>query len=763
MQMKSMVRQSSALAAGLLAILFPGFAALAQTPSRLNDGDEICFGGVLSYRVQIASRAATSRPKGVTLTLAPAAAGSGLEPIVIARFPFLISKTDATFARYRAAYPKQVEFLSRRQAHVFLKGGEPHIEDLASTNGTFLDGERLQERAVPLQDGMLLAFGGEHFVYRVGIDKAAAFEADDTRSGMLAGAGAAVEAKPANPGKTTFVAAPDSFLDIFCAETELAESAEAAGAAPAAALVATPEPAKVRKRGRVAAMVAELATVMAGGERKRVRRTLWSVVAALATLGAIGFGLSWWVRSERELKDMIERGEYAQAAIKADQALQRDPDAVELKALSTEAVLKAKVPEWLTKVSAHKFDDARAVAAELAAFGKRNPELLPLAGELEWLGSLEELVNVRGLDTPIRIYADEDKIAAVIERWNRDTRDHQRLLGRIASYVPQFNGPYAESLTRLRKLQSDATVYLGAIDRLKASIAGEMARDRPEGLQSVLKEYADKYPGLGGLDVVRQDLARYVDIKREARARKPGRLLSLMLKANFATPPFRDSVQAMRASGQLPSSATIDAYWRTTNAWRAGQVNPALAGLRAMVTGPWAEAAATELQRKQAVVEQFGALQSARAAADYADRLIAFRESLDADEDVYFARATQADLDQQKDKVVARAQGLTNRARTLWQEYRNGGAIEASQRIETSISNRFRAQARLLSEAKQAAQRGAEIYALLGVSGSDPSTAIRDEIKVEAQAQRSALIELRNVLDPALVRDKLALLGEAGE
>jgi pSer/pThr/pTyr-binding forkhead associated (FHA) protein len=733
---------------------------LAQTPSRLNDGDEICFGGVLSYRVQITSRAAAARTKGVTLTLTPAAEGSGLEPIVIARFPFLVSKTDAKFAHYRAAYPKQLEFLSRRQAHIFLKGGEPHIEDLASTNGTFLDGERLQERAVPLQDGMLLAFGGEHFVYRVGIDKA--FEADETRGGMPASAGVG-EGKPVNSGKTTFIAAPDSFLDIFCAETELAGSAEPASPAPAAALAATPEPAKARKRGRVATLVAELATVMAGGERKRVQRTAWTAVALLVALGAVGFGLSWWVRSERELKDMIERGEYAQAALKADQALQRDPDDVELKAASTEAALKAKVPKWLAKVGAGDFDGAKAVVAELAEFGKRNAELLPLAAELEWLGNLEQLVSSRGADAPIRIYADEDKIAAVIERWNRDTRDHQRSLGRIASYVPQFNGPYAESLTRLRKLQSDATVYLAAIERLKASIAADMARDRAENLQSVLKDFADKYPSLGGLDIVRLDLTRYVDIKRAARAREPGRLFSLMLKGSFVTPPFRDSVQAMTSNGQLPSASIVRQYEATTKAWKDGQVNQALAGLRNMVTGPWAEAAATELRRKQAVMDQFAALQSARTAPDYAERLIAFRESLDADEDVYFARSTQADLDLQKDKVVARAQSLTNRARALWQEYRSGGAIDASQRIETSISNRFRNQARLLSEAKQAAQRGAEIYALLGVTGSDPSAAIRDEINAEAQAQRSALLELRNVLDPALVRDKLSLLGESAE
>lgn len=736
---------------------------LAQTPSRLNDGDEVCFGGVLSYRVQIASRAAAARAHGTTLTLTPAAAGSGLEPIVIARFPFLVSKTDATFARYRAAHPKQLEFLSRRQAHIFLKGGEPQIEDLASTNGTFLDGERLQEHAVPLQDGILLAFGGEHFVYRVGIDKADAVDAGETRDGMAVAGGAAAQAVAANPGKTTFVAAPDSFLEIFCAETESAASAADERPAPAAAPAVSAQPARTRRRGRLATLVSELAAVAAGGERKRVRRNVSVFVALVASLVAVGLGLSWWVQSQRELKTLIERGEYAQAAREADRALARRPDDVELRSASTEAALRDKVPSWLARINARDFDGARSELAELTVYGKRNPELLPLAAELQWLADLEQLVSSRGPETPIRIYADEDRIAAVIERWNRDTREHQRSLARIASFVPQFSARYAEALTRLRKLQSDATVYLAAIDRLKASITAEMARDQPENLQAVLKDYADRYPGLGGLDTMRQDLARYIAIKREARARKPSRLLSLMSKARFATPPFRAAFQAMTSTAQLPSTEVVRQYEASTKVWRDGQSAEALAGLRAMATGPWAAAAATELQRKQTVVDQFAALQGARGAADYADRLIAFRESLDPDEDIHFMRATQADLDGQKDKVIARAQSLANRALVLWQDYRNGGAIDAALRIETSISSRFRSQASLLSEARQTAQRGAEIHALLGAPGSDPSAAIRDEINAEARLQRQALVELRNVLDAQLLRDKLLLLGDGGQ
>lgn len=729
--------------------------SVQHKPVRLGDGDEICFGGVLSYRVQITPRTAEARPQAFTLTLTPAAEGSRLEPIVIARFPFLVSKSDANFARYRATQPKQVEFLSRRQAHIFLKGGQACIEDLASTNGTFLDGERLQEHAVPLHDGMLLAFGGEHFVYRVGIDKGSAPDADGSRTGVPAPANASV-----NAGKTTFVAVPDSFLEIFCAESAAPEKPGADGAALVAE-APMPQPAKkTRSRGRAVSLMSELAAVLAGGgDRTRVRRTLWTVVALVAALTAVAFGLSWWVRAERELKNMIERGEYAQAATKADQALQRDPDDVALRALATESALKTHVPAWLSKVAARDFDGARAVLSTLNDLAKRNPELPPLVSELEWLGQLEQLVSSRGPDTPIRIYADEDRIAAVIETWNRDTREHQRSLGRIASLVPEFNVPYAAALTQLRKLQSDATVYLSAIDRLKTGLAADVSRDRAQELQPMLDEYAGKYPGLGGLDNLRQELARYLEIQREARARRPGRLLALLAQAEFTTPPLRDGIQAMTARGQLPSADVVRRYQTSTNAWKDGATGPALASLQAMATGPWAEAAATELQRKQAVLAQYAALQAARATSGYPDALIAFRESLDAQEDVFLARATQADLEQQKGKVAARAQALTSRAQVLWQEYRAKGAIDAAQRIETSISSGFRAQARLLADARQTAQRAAQMQALLGAAAAD-SSALRDEINAEAQLQRNALLDLRNVLDAELVKEKLSLLGE---
>ncbi|HEY2401156.1 MAG TPA: FHA domain-containing protein, partial [Steroidobacteraceae bacterium] len=152
---------------------------IGHEPCQLRDGDEICFGGSLSYRIQITPRV---RPEGsLTLKLTPESGDAGLETIVVSKFPLLVSKTDGIFGHYKSdeAHGPELKYLSRRHAHIYQKGDQAYIADLGSANGTFVDGERLQEQAVPLQDGALVAFGGKHFVYRVGIIRETGVEAAD--------------------------------------------------------------------------------------------------------------------------------------------------------------------------------------------------------------------------------------------------------------------------------------------------------------------------------------------------------------------------------------------------------------------------------------------------------------------------------------------------------------------------------------------------------------------------------------------------------
>jgi pSer/pThr/pTyr-binding forkhead associated (FHA) protein len=730
--------------------------AVREKSCELHDGDEIGLGGALSYRVQLAPRVTKPQRAGtlVSLTLTPERDDLGLQPIVIARFPFLISKIDEAFARYKDAYPHQVNYVSRRHAHIFLKGGAPFVEDLGSTNGTFVGGARLDEHAVELNDDSLLAFGGSHFVYKVSVQRQPESDPTLTKMGVPA-AGPAVAEVDAD--KTTFVAAADSFLDIFCIDPapqqdEVNDEAAQGGDDG-------PRPAKQRERGRAEIFLRELSKAFAGNDRRAAKRAMQWGIPVVALLAVIAIGLYLAGADERELKALVADGEYAQAASVADEYLARDPDDGALKALGTEALLKAQLPEWVASLRAGGFERAAALLAEMKTRASHNADAQALLGELEWIGQLEHFVVGRGgADAPIRIYADEEKIKALLQRWNDDPKSHQRALTQIAAQVPTFKDVYAEALTHLRRLESDESVYLAAIERLNASIATELAKDSPEALDTVLNEYAEKYPRLAGVDGLRKDLAQYIEIDREARARRLGPLLALLDKAQFSTPPFQEQFRKLGAT-RLPAPEVVRQYRAASQAWREGKAEEAFTGLQEIAAGPWADVAASQLGHKKAVLQQFKELQQARGSKGYDERLLAFYASLDAGEDAYFIRATEADVGAYRDKALGRARELVNRAEAKWRQYRNSGGIGGEQRLESGISGGFRSQARLLSEAQADAQQAARIYQLLNAEEAGQATKVRDEINAEADLQRRSLQELHLVLEPGLLKAKQALIG----
>lgn len=739
--------------------------ALRQRPSQLRDGDEVCFGRALCFKVHLEARAAAPwrASKLLSLTLTPQRSDLGLQPIVIRRFPFLVSKGDEIFSRYRENYPHQIDYLSRRHAHIFLKNGAPWVEDLGSTNGTFVAGKRLDEHARELHDGDLLAFGGHHFVYQVSLQKEAVSDPTVTRLRPLA----ASSAPGSGEDKTTFVAAADSFLDIFCIDPPPADEAAAEAAEPPAqaALEADGRGGKGKRR-KVVRFLSELRQALGGGERPPARRA-WRRGAGLAAgLGILVAGLVVMLylsgAPERDVQDLLDSGDYAQAAISAGQSLARQPDNPQLRALGSEALLKAKVPDWLALIKAREFARAAATVSAMQELGAHNADVLPLLGELDWLGSLEKFVAGNagaGSEAPIRIYADEETIGALLKQWDADPQAHQRAFTAIAAHVPEFRDWYPGALSHLRKLQSDVSVYLAAIERLKTAIGTALNRDHPETLEAILKDYAEKYPRLAGLDRLREDLRQYLEIDRQARARRLAPLSALLATARFSTPPFQARLEALKSSGRLPSPEVLGQYQAVAKAWREGATQPAFDGLQKMAAGPWADAAASEAAHKKMVVEQFAELQQARGSKAYDERLLAFYGVLDAEEDRYFIRATEAELAQIKDKALKRAQELLTRAQARWRQYRDNGAIEGAQRLDAVISNRFRTQASLLSDADDDARQATRIYAQLKVELPEPANTLQGAIRAEAELQRNSLLELSAVLEPALLKAKLALIG----
>lgn len=733
-----------------------------QKPRRLHDGDEITFGADLSYRVQVREGVCTPRhsAKLLSLTLSPEPPDLERQHIVIARFPFLISKADEMFSRHKEKFPFQVSYISRRHAHIFLKGEAPYIEDLGSVNGTFVNAKRLEEQAAPLQDGDIVAFGGTHFVYRIGLQWE--LESDPTLTKLVVPA-PSVASEPDNPDKTTFVAAADSFLDIFCVDQESeqddgsdSEQSRQPGEGNKAGDAGKP-------RGRLGILLAELGQAFADHEGPRARRAWWWGVPLVVALGIVALVLGFRGASERELKDLITRGEYGQATVLANQYLEREPDDAELSALATEALLKSKVPDWLAGLSAREFDRAASVLGAMKQLSMRNADAQSLVAELQWVGDIERFVTDRGgADAPIRIYVDEEQMALLLKRWDEDTQSHQRALTRISAYVPEFKEAHAAALSHLRKLQSDNAVYLTVIEQLKSAIATELNRDQPEALKATLNEYAEKYPRLGGLENVREDLRKYTEVENAVRARKLGPLVSLMTNIELSTPPFQAKFRALSGSGGVPSADVIAQYQIVSKAWRAGNSSAAFAELQKMEAGPWADAAAKQLEHMRNLAERFAKLEGSRGSAGYDEELLALYGSLHPEEDVFFIRALDADVNAIKERTLAQARELLNRAQTQWRQYQEGGSIQGRMRLEAEISGRFRMQARLLTEAHANAQQGVRIYGQLKLEPSAQWNALKDEINTEVELQRKSLQDLRPVLEPGLLKEKLAIMGDSG-
>ncbi|MFM0229216.1 FHA domain-containing protein [Paraburkholderia sediminicola] len=764
--------------------------AVRQAPARLRAGDELCFGGELCYRVSIEPRARLVVARAAPapgLLLVPQRDDLDLQPIDVQAFPFLISKADEVFSRYKDRYPHQVNYISRRHAHVFLKGGELYLEDLGSTNGTFVGGKRLDETAVPLVEGDLLAFGGDHFVYRVTLQKPPEVEPTVTQLFLNPATDEA-----ADTDKTTFVGAAHSFLDIFCMDPGLQredEVNEAAQAASAHAKRDTPtgsangtsgtngtsrangthdrqstngahgtNAAKSRPQ-RWRLLAGELSKAFAVGDHTMSRRAVWWSGAAFAILVAIALTLYMRGSSERELRNLLASGDYTSAVTAANGYLAKHPADTKVSALASEALLKAKLPGWLNMLQKAQFDQADSLLKEMRALSANNADAASLVGELQWVGDLERFVAGRGgVDAPIRMYADEATISGLLQRWDDDARSHQRALDRIASYVPIFAEPYAQALSHLRKLASDDSVYLAAIDRLNGIIRTELARDKPDALPVVLDDYAQRYPRLAGLDRVREDLRHYADVLNAALSRQLTPLLALLKTVRFSTPPFQAQFQQLSAS-RLPSTDVIQRHDAATAAWQRGDSQQALADLQAMPAGPWSDVIAAELAHKKAQLDQFADLQKTRGGKDYDERLLSFYASLDPVADVWFVQSTQKDVAALHDKALARAQDLMLRAQNLWKQYRASGPIGGTQRLEAGISPGFRSEARLLSDAQSAAQQGMRIYTQLKADHPADFDRLLTDIQAEVDLQRRSLTELRMVLDPGLLKAKLALIG----
>lgn len=723
--------------------------AINQQAARLRHGDEICFAGQLQFRVELVQQPPPEQTPSADLTLTPCDAGSDLDTLVISQFPFLISQTEGAFARYRARHGDDLSLLSRRHAHIFLRHGLPQIEDLGSTNGTFVGEQRLDEHPVPLHDGDQLTFGCPTFCYRVELT-AADKPPQPTRA-------AAVTAAADEP-RTTFITSASPFLDIFCQQQETpsqaADDREAVAKAPASHTARG-------RLGRMRVFLGELRRALGFGEKPRSAKKRWLAAVVVLLLSAAALLLYQRGAEEREIRALMAQAQYREASQQASRYLERQPDQREIEALANEALLKGTVPGWQQQLEIKAYDTAleQLKVASLSDIHPQGRQLLALLG---WVTELDRFFAERPPDNGLELYHHEQQIRALLEHWEAQDSDGRRLLDQVLDQVPTFAPVHNHTFSQLRQLEYENAVYLAAIDNLNQRLQRLLADNQSEAVAVLFDEFQQQYPNIQGIDRLRLDLADFETLQRAVERHDLDALQDLEQHPAMRTPPFRQASQAL-LQRNAPPAAIVELHRRARQAWLAGDAQQAIALLEAGSSDPGGEALASQLAHYRHIQSGYRRLQTGEQSARYGPALIAFYASLDPVQDRHYLDTLAQTVQRYADDARRDADEAMAAADDYWQLYQQQGGIGSALRLEAVVSERFRQQADLLSRAHDQVRIGLNLYGLLEQTPDAATLALQQKIISEIQGQRQWLQDLSTVLDPPLLRTKLQLLAAPEE
>ncbi|WP_129774681.1 FHA domain-containing protein [Peristeroidobacter soli] len=753
----------------------------------LNNNDHITLGGAVEFRVEIrqANEPTANKSPAMRVTLVPEDPTNGLETIAIQNFPFLISRNEAGFDQYRERLSSAWRKLSRRHAVIALKGGRVNVEDLESSNGTFVSGARLDERSRPLADGDVVAFGDPTFSYRVRIESlheptqfaATVFGRSDQAPPSRATQQPKVEpqSRPATQpeiveqpaavesrggaNRTRFVSSADSFINVFCSDDEVVQGSNAGAHAATMETLQLKEPPKgLRKLG---ATVGQVWRALGGGTVDR--RFMWGAAALLGVI-VMAIAITYLVGQDRhQIKELLDEGQYSESAIAANRYLEHHPNDAEASTWGEEALTRAIVPTWMDHIDHDRYPEAARYLETQREAHPFIPRGLQMIDTLAWAGKLEAHMAERGgTSGPIVLFRDEAPIRALVDEWSSDSFRRQQIMDQIVTQIPQFEPIHARIFSSLTTLRGDNSLYVKAIDELKTSIQSALKRDERQSIDKLLSEFTSNYPRVSGIDALRDDLARYDTLKQLVQRKELLQLAELKETSKFQTPIFTDYIGTWLASA-LPPPDVIAKHAKAAEAWRTGNHDEAIAILQSVTDAPWGEVATRQIARYEKVGADYDALLMTKGKDEYWDRLLVVWSSLRPDEDGHLIKTLEPDFVAHKEKVLPRMDQSLARVRAYWSEYQSAGGIPGVIRVEERVSPRFSGQAKRLSSAYREISSGARTYQLLQVTPPPEWQSLQQDVVDEVQRQRRWLQDLNIVLEPVLLHAKLELLPEISE
>ena len=733
----------------------------------LASGDELNFGDDLNYVVTVDFEDTNSETQtllaGPEFMLDPMKPGTGLLRIVIQQLPVLIGKEHEPFSMYEKIFPEEWAFFSRRHAHFYTQDGSLFLEDLGSTNGTYVDSQHLDAEPRLLKGGEVISFGGEFFEYRLTlIQPKQEEEADADGTQVMSGkdsipmAPAVQEHAQEEAPRTVFVSSATSFLDIICSDDD--EQGEPRYGTDGDALL----DGQSGRGGVSAAGHPEAGWRGRSGLAKWIGGTVLTCAVAAVAFYLMSSG------KEAEIRALISAGKLEQAARIADKWLAKPSVGENAEPLASEALMKHVLPDWLSHIEAQNFDAATsnlAAAYDLAANNEQGRQMLRL---LAWVGDLEAFVASHGgAEVRITIYHDEPLIRDIISRWESDEAANRRTLSNITSHFPEFAGLGRAAYSNLRSIHAFEALNVAAIDDLSHSLreglqqstqkpAGE--RDRTlDALTDEISNFRLKYPKVSGSEKLDMDLADYRKLLDLVDRRDLAAVVSQLENRPPRTPPFIEHYRWLSESF-LPPPAFLAGYRDALVAWEKGRADDAIASLHRLDRGKWHDLVESRLKHFERVSQHYNNLKVSSSAPDYTERLIDYYRLLDGESDIYYRNAFSEEFAAASNDVIAEADRLFVAARSEWRSFQDAGGIDGGIRIQPKITETFRKQAGRLSGALRHADDAAGLYDKVSVVLKEADRNLHSEIRLEVKRQRLWLKDLELVMGPTLTRSKMDLL-----
>ena len=745
--------------------------AVAQNPVRVRQGDEVAFAGPLKYEVEFQdvdgaelSQAATS----FQLVLSPIGDKPKLDAITVNCFPFLVGKSGVAFASSVRQGLENNEFLSRRHAHFFVRGDSLFIEDLGSTNGTFVNGKRLSEHARSLESGDEIVFGANELSY--------------IANWQLAGEGSEVPlVKQNNQAEhTIFVSSANSFLDIFCGDDEQG-SVDGPDESVSENDALKPDE-RAKKRVRKSALrrffifVAELRNVIKEQGEPNVGFNWLTWGGGALVVVAIVISLYLPGSSKQEIQTLFDQQKYRSSAEMATEYLRQNPSDDDVQKLATRALLSYLMPLWRSALKQERFSDALAqimAARPLVISDSAQEQLLDL---LQWISQLHQYIAERGgVDAPLQLYQHEAIIESLLAWWQNAEQGHRNDLGLVLQHDITFSDINRRTFSYLRALSNEKSVYLPAIAQLNQTTQSKLNAGPAGALKAIYTDFLQQYPRVAGFDALQDDLKNYLLMARllenSASANKASTAINISSadevekikqafgNRTFMTPPFKAKVEQLRAQ-YLPSRALTQSLENASKAWREGELAQTISILEKLNSHDSGVLLGRQLAHKRQLVSAYDALMAAQGSENYDRLLIDFHSRLNAEDDVFLLQAIQEDYKRLGDNTLKSAEQAWLSAQRQWDAYLVQGGILGAQRLEAKLSAHFREKAYLLIDANVQAHQAQKLSARLKHKVSAARHALHQKVVAEAELQRRSLKQLSMVLSPNLLAAKLNLLAD---